>query len=51
MKVIAVALFFISLAVFIIAYGVKSVYDLMDDVDDKQNTNHPKKSNNNAKND
>lgn len=36
---------FIILIISIIAYAVKTVYDLMDDVDDKQNTNHPKKSN------
>lgn len=40
MKVIAVCLFFISLIVFIIAYAVKSVYDLMEDVDDKQPSNN-----------
>lgn len=43
MKVIAVSLIFISVAVFIIAYGVKSVYDLMEDVDDKQPNNQKSK--------
>lgn len=45
MKIIAVALIFISLGVLIIAYGVKSVYDLMDGVDDKEPNNQKLKDN------
>jgi hypothetical protein len=47
MTVISISLFFIAVIVFIIAYGIKSVYDIMEDIDDKQNSNHPKNPNEN----